>query len=501
MESSSQIYRWEHSPSVLLSSSVDQPGFPLSESESDLTHHAHRNLRSPPLNVLPTTISRSNTNLSAISSSSQSSCNSNTSQDVPLSLNNSAATNKSSTASRNGSESPNTPPVNSLAAHYGIPQFLPRPPRITPRSVAKPVAMVPDFESLSRNYLSMLANKPSDNSVPDTNMSISNEQVEMPPPAEPQAEDQVAAIQAAVDHILGIRYQQASPYLADLNELASPEFSISNDFLSSPFINTPYDDFNTSPMDDSPFVADLQTPVMDAIDEFNGWMASAGDEPLFSDNASALYDMLEPATKAAPVTTTAEILNNKDLLMMSPPTPMLDSVQSLYPSPRLPTIIEPAPGPSKPATAASVPRKVMISSAIATGTRRNITPDNLVPLDAPTQTRRYVIPSSTSRKEVPASFAKKRSRSDAFGDDEQDEEVCGEAPGPDATDLERIEYKRRLSTVAARKSRRRKLEYKLMLETRVDELEKDSEKWRTRCRVLQEVLRSHSVDFRFDDDE
>ena len=188
---------------------------------------------------------------------------------------------------------------------------------------------------------------------------------------------------------------------------------------------------------------------------------------------------------------------------MSPATPALESVHSLYPSPRLPAFNAPAPAPAKqpaaPASTAAPARKV--SSNVATGTRRNITPDALVPLDAPTQNRRYLAPSSTSRKDLPASFSKKRSRTAAFDDDELDgEEAPTEAPGPNATELEKIEYKRRLSTIAARKSRRRKLEYKLMVEGRVEELEKESEKWRTRCKVLQEVLKSHSVDFRFDDE-
>ncbi|KIK62924.1 hypothetical protein GYMLUDRAFT_470984 [Collybiopsis luxurians FD-317 M1] len=332
----------------------------------------------------------------------------------------------------------------------------------------------------------MLANKPSDNisaPTPDTNMSVTNERVEMAAPVAPQIEDQAAALQAVVDNIL-----------------ASPEFTMANDFLSSPFISTPYDDFSTSPMDDSPFVTDLSTPIMDAIDDEFGWMSGSNNEPLFNDAASALYNVLEePVKQAAPVTTAAEILNNKDLFTMSPATPMLDSAHSLYPSPRLPSVNVSAPASS------SAPRKVSasLSSAVATGTRRNITPDSLVPLDAPTQVRRYLTPSSTSRKEVPTSFAKKRSRTVAFGDndDEDAEEASVDAPGPHATELEQIEYKRRLSTIAARKSRRRKLEYKLMLETRVDELEKEAEKWRTRCKVLQEVLRSKSVDFRFDDEE
>ncbi|KIK55145.1 hypothetical protein GYMLUDRAFT_48096 [Collybiopsis luxurians FD-317 M1] len=281
---------------------------------------------------------------------------------------------------------------------------------------------------------------------------------------------------------------------------------MASDFLSSPFLNTPYDDFSTSPMDDSPFAPDLSTPIMDVLDDELGWMSNGSNEPLFNDPASALYKMLEePVKEAAPVTTAAEILNNKNLFTLSPATPMLDSVHSLYPSPRLPslTVSPPTAVQSTPAAPPPAPRKVSASlpSTVATGTRRNITPDNLVPLDAPTQTRRYLTPSSTSRKEVPASFAKKRSRTVAFADEEDVEEAPAEAPGPGATELEKIEYKRRLSTIAARKSRRRKLEHKLMLESRVDELERESEKWRTRCKVLQEMLRSHSVDFRFDDDE
>ncbi|KAE9394402.1 hypothetical protein BT96DRAFT_958800 [Gymnopus androsaceus JB14] len=274
-----------------------------------------------------------------------------------------------------------------------------------------------------------------------------------------------------------------------------------NEFLSSPF-STPYDDFSTSPMDDSPFAPDLSTPIMDSYDDEFGWMSGGIDmnEPLFNDAASALYDMIaEPAKEPSPVSSTVELLSNTDLLMMSPATPALESMHSLYPSPRLPTFQAPAPV-TKPAPPAAPARKV--SSSAATGTRRNITPDALVPLDAPTQNRRYITPSSTSRKEP--SSSKKRSRSEAFGDaEDRDEEELPpmQPPGPDATEQEKLEWKRRLSTIAARKSRRRKLEHKLMLESKVDELEKDREKWRTRCKVLQEVLRSHAVDFRFEDDD
>ena len=131
-------------------------------------------------------------NLFAIPPTLPSASKSNTSQDVSLALNESSASPNPST--HHGPDSPDVlqspSPVNSLAAHYGIPHLLPRPPRTTAHTVVKSNEMLPDFESLSRNYLSMLANKPSDNtsaSTTDTNMSTLNQQVEMAPPAAPQA--------------------------------------------------------------------------------------------------------------------------------------------------------------------------------------------------------------------------------------------------------------------------------------------------------------------------
>ncbi|KAF9504309.1 hypothetical protein BS47DRAFT_1262669, partial [Hydnum rufescens UP504] len=89
-----------------------------------------------------------------------------------------------------------------------------------------------------------------------------------------------------------------------------------------------------------------------------------------------------------------------------------------------------------------------------TGHRRNITPSNLVPVDAPTQQRSYIKPSATSRKDIPAAFAaasKKRGVSEVFDDLE-----------------DAIEAKRRQNTVAARRSRARKLEYVRDLEAKVE---------------------------------
>lgn len=130
---------------------------------------------------------------------------------------------------------------------------------------------------------------------------------------------------------------------------------------------------------------------------------------------------------------------------------------------------------------------------MATGTRKNITPESLIPLDAPTQTRKYATPSSTSRKDVPAVFANKRKRGPAFDDFEEDELASTEPLRPNATEKEKIEWKRRQNTLAARKSRKRKLEHQLYLETKVEGLEREVGMWKTRAKTLQSVLRNNNI--------
>jgi len=163
---------------------------------------------------------------------------------------------------------------------------------------------------------------------------------------------------------------------------------------------------------------------------------------------------------------------------LSPVNPPVDSVDptSLHVAPHLRT-----------SDSSSTPRCI----GSVTGTRRKVTPESLVPLDAPTRPRKYITPSATSRKEIPALFAKKRSRSEAF-EDEQDELV--EEPLPsNATDKEQIEWKRRQNTLAARRSRKRKLMHQQVLEDTVEQLTKEKDVWKTRTFSLQQILRSHGI--------
>jgi hypothetical protein len=78
-------------------------------------------------------------------------------------------------------------------------------------------------------------------------------------------------------------------------------------------------------------------------------------------------------------------------------------------------------------------------------------------------------------------------------DGEEDE--LEEPLKPNATELEQIEWKRRQNTLAARKSRKRKLIHQQTLETQVADLAQDREKWRQRALTLQGILQANGIPF------
>ncbi|KAF5381930.1 hypothetical protein D9757_007568 [Collybiopsis confluens] len=402
-----------------------------------------------------------------------------------------------------------SPPTRAvgLAAHYGIPQSLPKPPKPNLRpeytaaqNYSTPTAPISDFEALRQSYLTMLSSTP---------------------------EDPTPSVEPATNLPSGDALQ---PFY---NE-SLPQFQIAQNFgeyLTSP-LDTPYDDFtNTSPLDDSPWIPDLNTPIMDQIDDFE-YLAdptSAWDEsaPLFDEaglpyyKQSSIHDGVEvKESQQSSQSDAAELLSNHKLYLFSPSSPVLEDFNShpvpsihspaqrtgraLYSSPRLPT--SPIFQPSAAAAATTTERtrsKSRGPSLNATGTRKDITPESMVPYNAPTQSRSYVLPSSTSRKAYPAHAARKRSRSEAFGDNtqEQDELTSEAAPGPNASEVEHIEWKRRQNTLAARKSRKRKLEHLRIVECERDELKQDRDKWKVRCGVLEGVLKATGTPVpKWDDD-
>ncbi|KAJ3796334.1 hypothetical protein GGU11DRAFT_686002 [Lentinula aff. detonsa] len=77
---------------------------------------------------------------------------------------------------------------------------------------------------------------------------------------------------------------------------------------------------------------------------------------------------------------------------------------------------------------------------------------------------------------------------DDFDDDSDDEPLP-----PNASERERLEWKKRRNTKAARRSRKRKMIYTERLEANVEKLRLEKEMWRTRALTLRQLLKSHNL--------
>ncbi|TFK52396.1 hypothetical protein OE88DRAFT_1397816 [Heliocybe sulcata] len=357
--------------------------------------------------------------------------------------------------------------VSDLASQYGIPQQLPPVPRTTPRQrpefVEPSEPAYPAFPSILSNYLAML------NENPEERQTAAEERA----PAVASTDESVQAIMNVL---------QASPAFT-----SSPDFNDSRGFSASPEFDMLHD-FLTSPMDDSPLDDFLSTPVMADTDMQQPVVYDSGvsgslfdDMPIFGDDTSTYADGFEFPKAAAPANSSS-LAPFDHLISMSPDTPSLDP-SALFESSasrrktQLPESMESTPAPESAVGRKSRP----------TGTRKNITPDALVPIEAPTQKRTYYTPSATSRKEVPAVFARKRARSTAF-EDEEDELPDASAAGLTMSEQEAIEAKRRQNTLAARRSRKRKLEYQRQLEVDMEKERQEKEMWKTRALTMRSML-------------
>lgn len=238
-----------------------------------------------------------------------------------------------------------------------------------------------------------------------------------------------------------------------------------NEYLTSPLIDSPFDDdLLTTPAVGCDMHADIMTsPLMgdfgnDSVAEFPS---------LFGDLVDGMYSGSKLPQIEVPVV---------------PHQPNLDAMYTLG-SPHTPLI----DSPSSSEKTVLAKRKSNV-----TGTRKNITPESLVPIDAPTQTRKYLTPSATARKELPATWRRKRLRTAGPGDEE--DQLVEEGLTPTLTEQQQIEAKRRQNTVAARRSRKRKLEYQRELEESVEQYKQESEIWKQRALTCQALLRSHHIE-------
>lgn len=394
-----------------------------------------------------------------------------------------------------------------LAAHHGIPQSLPPPPRTTPRrsvhqlsipdtsALSEPI----DFSNLCSNYLSMLsasnknaAEQPSammstaaaaDNVAAITGALTVEEQAQFVLEAlQGDFDARFDPIRVMAHHVLSFGTARTA-----FSHTASPDnFSPydPNEYLTSPHESPQDDDFLTTPalgmdLDVSPSI--YSSPLFDMPGDFDSLFPEAGQDFFGFDNTKASYNAPHVSE-----------VNHPDfdglLAMPSPDTPALDP-SHLSMSPSSNHHSSSTNKTSRPTTGRG-PRR-----SGPTGTRKNITPEALVPIDAPIQTRKYVAPSSTSRKEVPATFARKRARSQAFGDDDElaDQDV-GASSSLTPNEEDAIKAKRLQNTLAARRSRKRKLEYQKELEDALETVTRERDEARGRNMVLEALLRDKGFD-------
>lgn len=375
-----------------------------------------------------------------------------------------------------------------LALHYGIPTWLPPPPQPSTRTYEKqqePASPAFDFESLRANYLNMINEKSTDNT-----MAVDSTPSDFLPSSHmghPALDEWMMDPTNSMTCTFAV--STTIVHATDPETQAAPQSF--HEYLTSPVaLQTPAQDFESSP-NETPYSDFLSTPLLGTSgDELFNSPALGCDLPLFA------ADEYFTAAPSSVKTKTAELPELPETLYQMPPIPYTDVINPAWvyspaaPRPSLsitaPTR-DPSPAPASPAT--TVTSGVSRRRVNATGTRKNISPDKLIPLDAPTQPRHYTSASATSRKEIPSVFLKKRQRVEYA--DEEDELL--EALPPNATEREQIEYKRRQNTLAARKSRKRKLMHQQELENQVQTLKEEAAKWETRCDVLSKLLDSHGI--------
>lgn len=279
---------------------------------------------------------------------------------------------------------------------------------------------IEDFSSLCNQYLNMLSQSSTEPTM------VGDEQSTVSQPSAPLAEHE--AVRAIMDVIMQ-----------------------GDGFLTSP-MESPFDDFLSTPgqrPDD--FGSEFTSPLI--VDNGGDFEAS----PLFNN-----VGLFEPPPTKRPVETHSVFPPTFDgMYTLSPATPALDPSPLMRPN----------------------PVSLLNHSNVPNGTRKNVTPEALIPLDAPVQPRKYLTESATSRKDEPPS--RKRARSQAFSDEQE-----GSSNDPE---VDAIAAKRLQNTLAARRSRKRKLEYQLELETALDRERTEKEQWRARAVTLEALLTSHGI--------
>jgi hypothetical protein len=304
---------------------------------------------------------------------------------------------------------------------------LPPPPTAQQSSHTQQPPILDNNHNLRNSYFNMINNKDNDSAYAAVDPAA--------PPMVPLPGSTVAPAASS-----STSFEQ-SPFIVDQTDVES--FRELLELCGMTPDGTPALGFNDSPMEETP----LFTPALDMFSTtpyLDGWdqsPAMGGDQDSF--------DALPPLFDMAPAKLSNTTRQNEN-------THTIDDQSQLFTLPQTPAL---APAALAPLSgSANNGRKV----AGPTGFRKGVTPSAMVPMDAPTQTRQYLSDSKTSRKEIPAAFqnkARKRQRDEALDEDEVPDDI-----------QDAIAAKRRLNTLAARRSRARKAQTALENEERIQGL-------------------------------
>jgi hypothetical protein len=340
-----------------------------------------------------------------------------------------------------------------------LPKNLPPAPSTAPQALPELAeSQFSNFDQVKQNYINMLQNNETE------------QVVESAAPALGAFKE--SDLQNIIEYLIQTSPSMATPNTPGLS--TSPAFTDADEFPNdTPLIAE--DDFLTGFGESDP----LFPPMPDY-------------EPTSPSVDYNLAHFSMPSEKVAPSLASTLSPLEHGLYAFTPESPMLHDFSinpaSLVRSPAMPLGPSSFPSPAMPMSPVMAPPMNRRKSS-ATGTRKGLKPEALVPIDAPTQPRKYVTPSATSRKDLPATFARKRARSTAFGDEEEELEPLG----PNATELEQIEYKRRQNTIAARRSRARKLQHQQELEDKIELLTQERDAWKERASMCSQMLLAHGI--------
>ncbi|EMD31369.1 hypothetical protein CERSUDRAFT_119761 [Gelatoporia subvermispora B] len=258
--------------------------------------------------------------------------------------------------------------------------------------------------------------------------------------------------------------------------LARDANEVWDDFLTDP-TQFSKDDYAASLLDDSPMDDFLNTPETGSVDDLlTSPLIATVDENEFAHSWKTPFhdfgvgfahtDHSKQPVKSGTATDALTTSTYSDLFTSSPAEINSDDTSAIVPH----------PGQSLRRTARS---------------RTRVTPDALIPLDAPIQPRSYAAPSSTSENPVTNILNANRI---AQYQATSDKSASGSSTAaPNSIDLDAIEAKRRQNTLAARRSRKRKMEYQQQLESDLERARADMEMWRSRALTLENELKERDL--------